>query len=72
MNAISLNNLWSYLQGLSLSMDNQRWLADHLLEKIKECCVFSQYIITRDKKGFNEFDIQVMTPAEFVSKAKQL
>ena len=29
-------------------------------------------IITRDKKGFNEFDIQVMTPAEFVNKAKQL
>ena len=28
-------------------------------------------IITRDKRGFNDFDILVMTPAEFVSKAKQ-
>ena len=28
-------------------------------------------IITRDKKGFNDFDILVMTPAEFVAKAKE-
>lgn len=28
-------------------------------------------IITRDKKGFNDFDILVMTPAEFISRAKE-
>ena len=28
-------------------------------------------IITRDKRGFDNFDILVMTPAEFVNKAKQ-
>ena len=28
-------------------------------------------IITRDKRGFNNFDILVMTPAEFVRKAKE-
>ena len=28
-------------------------------------------IITRDKRGFNDFDILVMTPAEFVQKAKE-
>lgn len=28
-------------------------------------------IITRDKKGFKDFDILVMTPAEFVTKAKE-
>ena len=28
-------------------------------------------IVTRDKKGFCDFDIPVMTPAEFVSKAKE-
>lgn len=32
MNAISLNNLWIYLQGLSLSASNQRWLGERLLE----------------------------------------
>ena len=28
-------------------------------------------IITRDKRGFRDFDILVMTPAEFVSRAKE-
>ena len=28
-------------------------------------------IITRDKKGFKDFNILVMTPTEFVSKAKE-
>ena len=28
-------------------------------------------IITRDKKGFNDFGILVMTPTEFVNRAKQ-
>ena len=32
MNAVSLNNLWSYLQGLSLSARNQRWLGERLIE----------------------------------------
>ena len=32
MNAISMNNLWSYLQGLSLSASNQRWLGERLIE----------------------------------------
>lgn len=31
MNAISMNNLWNYLQGLSLSASNRRWLAERLL-----------------------------------------
>lgn len=28
-------------------------------------------IITRDKRGFKDFDILVMTPAEFVAKVKE-
>ena len=28
-------------------------------------------VITRDKKGFNDLGILVMTPAEFVQKAKE-
>ena len=28
-------------------------------------------VITRDKKGFNDFGILVMTPAEFVQKVKK-
>ena len=29
---MSLNHLWTYLQGLSLTSSNQRWLANHLIE----------------------------------------
>lgn len=32
MNALSMNNLWNYIQGLSLTANNQRWLAEKLLE----------------------------------------
>ncbi len=27
MNAVSMNNLWTYLQGLALTADNWNWLA---------------------------------------------
>ena len=36
MNAMSLNNLWIYLQGLSLTASNKRWLASHLIEAAEE------------------------------------
>jgi hypothetical protein len=29
----AMSNLWSYLQGLSLSSEDRHWLADKLLEK---------------------------------------
>lgn len=32
MNTVSLNHLWNYIQGLSLTASNQRWLATHLME----------------------------------------
>ncbi len=32
MNAVSMNNLWAYLEGLSLTADNRRWLAARLVE----------------------------------------
>lgn len=33
MNAVSMNNLWTYLQGLSLTADNWQWLAERMTEK---------------------------------------
>jgi len=36
MNAISMNNLWNYLQGLSLSASNRQWLAERLMNPSKE------------------------------------
>lgn len=32
MNAVSMNNLWSYLEGLSLTASNRKWLAAKLVE----------------------------------------
>ena len=42
MNAISLNNLWSYLQGLSLTASNQRWLGERLIEASAERSIPSE------------------------------
>ena len=34
MNAVSLNNLWKYLQGLSLTASNRKWLMEKLAEPV--------------------------------------
>ena len=31
-----MNNLWTYIQGLSLSQRNRNWLADKLVEPIED------------------------------------
>jgi len=36
MNAVSLNNLWSYLQGLSLTASNRKWLAEKLIAPVEK------------------------------------
>lgn len=36
MNAVSMNNLWSYLQGLSLTASNRKWLAEKLIAPVEE------------------------------------
>lgn len=47
MNTASLNNLWSYLKGLSLTKSNRRWLAERLIEQSADDDVMS-----REKKFF--------------------
>ena len=32
MNTVAMNNLWTYLQGLSLTAKNKKWLSEHLIE----------------------------------------
>ena len=36
MNAVSMNNLWCYLQGHSLTASNRRWLAERLTEPLEK------------------------------------
>ena len=54
MNAVSLNNLWSYLQGLSLSASNQRWLEERLIEtsKIAKESEPANVTVHQTSKGF--------------------
>ena len=35
MTTFALNNLWTYLQGLSLSQSDRKWLADKLIMPTK-------------------------------------
>lgn len=35
MNAVSMNNLWAYIQGLSLTASNRKWLAERLIANDK-------------------------------------
>lgn len=35
MNAVSMDNLWAYLQGLALTANNRQWLAEKLVS-VKE------------------------------------
>ena len=32
MSTAALNNLWTYIKGLSLSYSDRQWLAEHLVE----------------------------------------
>ena len=62
MNAISLNNLWSYLQGLSLSASNQRWLAERLIEastaaKVKSASTIISRRAHKNKKGLSDAEL---------------
>ena len=36
MNAVAMNNLLNYLQGLSLTASNRKWLADKLIEPLED------------------------------------
>lgn len=36
MGTVTINNLWSFIQGLSLSVNDRKWLAGKLLEPTAE------------------------------------
>jgi hypothetical protein len=65
MNAMSLNNLWSYLQGLSLSASNKRWLAEHLYEAAE--AETTQQETLQKARALTEEQLQVMEQEEFLS-----
>lgn len=60
MTVFALNNLWSYLQGLSLSKKERQWLADKLVTPTAddiETAKQKEYVketLTRALKGVEE------------------
>ncbi len=62
---MSLNNLWSYLQGLSLSASNKRWLAEHLYEAAE--AEKTQQETLQKARALTEEQLQVMEQEEFLS-----
>ncbi len=56
MNAISLNNLWSYIQGLSLTANNRRWLAERLIETPADTVMNDNEIRCDMKEALSQID----------------
>jgi hypothetical protein len=56
MNAVSLNNLWTYIQGLSLTASNRKWLAEKLIEPEKKEVMSDQEIKEGLTEAFSQLD----------------
>lgn len=48
MTAVALNNLWSYLQGLSLSQRDRNWLAGKLVEPVDDAKTAKQKAFVKE------------------------
>ena len=76
MNAVSMNNLWSYLQGLSLTASNRKWLAERLIEVDRTTPPVLQTLeealsdLDESEKEFERGD--VLTDEEFNTKCQTL
>ena len=54
MNAVSMNNLWTYLEGLSLTASNRKWLADKLVEPRREAVMSAEEVKADMKAAFQQ------------------
>ncbi len=79
MTTFALNNLWSYIQGLSLSTKDRKWLANKLIEPVaddpktakqkayvKETLYRALDEVERAKRG----EIKMQTEEEFLAELK--
>ena len=74
MNTASLNSLWSYLQSLSLTANNKKWLANHLNEAAREETKqltgefsLAQLETLEKARALSEEQVDVMEQQEFLS-----
>jgi len=56
MNAVSMNYLWTYLQGLSLTASNRKWLAERLVEPENKEFISDQEIKEGLTEAFSKLD----------------
>ena len=79
MTAMALNNLWSYIQGMSLKTKDREWLASKLLEPVDDAKTAQQkaYVketLTRALKEVEQAkrgEIKMMTEEEFLEDLKK-
>ena len=71
MNAVSMNNLWSYLQGLSLTASNRKWLAERLIEPQVSTIMNDEEIRQGLMEGFHQLE-EVKAGRRKTRKAEEL
>ena len=71
MNAVSMNNLWSYLQGLSLTASNSKWLAEKLIEPQANTVMNDEDIRQGLVEGFQQLE-EVKAGKRKTRKAEEL
>lgn len=74
-----MNNLWSYIQGLSLSQRNRKWLADKLVEPVEDTKTARQKAFVKESlyraldevKRAKRGEIKMMTEEEFLEDLRK-
>lgn len=56
MNAVSLNSLWTYMQSLSLTESNRKWLASKLVEPVQLPVMKDEEIKEEIKEAFMQLE----------------
>lgn len=51
MTTFALDNLWNYLQGLSLSQSDRKWLADKLIMPVDESSTNMDNLTAEERKA---------------------
>ncbi|MBQ6195609.1 MAG: hypothetical protein IJK43_14525 [Prevotella sp.] len=79
MTAMQLNNLWAYIQGMSLKKKDREWLASKLLEPVDDAKTEQQKAFVKESlyRALDEVErakrgeIKMMTEEEFLEDLKK-
>lgn len=71
MNAVSMNNLWNYLQGLSMTASNRKWLAEKLVQPHSEPVMTEEEVTEGIQNAFAQLK-EVKEGKRVTRKAEEL